>query len=100
MTQETRDAILCPEIGPFDSAFLSVSNIHKIYYEQSGNPDGKPVLFVHGGPGAGTSPSNRRFFNPKIYRIILVDQRGCGKSIPHALLKDNTTQHLIEDFEQ
>jgi proline iminopeptidase len=70
-----------------------------LYYEESGNPDGKPVVFLHGGPGGGTSPEQRRFFNPKHYRIVLFDQRGCGQSTPHASLIDNTTWHLVADME-
>ncbi|MCX4247268.1 prolyl aminopeptidase [Paraliomyxa miuraensis] len=88
-----------PEIEPFDSGMLSVSDLHTIYYEQSGNPNGKPVVFVHGGPGGGTDPKQRRFFDPQAYRIILFDQRGCGRSTPHAELRDNTTWHLVSDME-
>jgi proline iminopeptidase len=91
---------LYPEIEPFDRATLRVSPIHTIYYEQSGNPRGKPVVFVHGGPGGGTDPKQRRFFDPNAYRIVLFDQRGCGKSTPHAELEDNTTWSLIADMEQ
>lgn len=85
---------------PFNSGWLRVSELHEIYYEESGNPDGKPVIFVHGGPGGGTSVKNRGFFNPERYRIILFDQRGCGKSLPHACLVDNTTWDLVEDMEK
>ncbi|APC96984.1 prolyl aminopeptidase [Francisella frigiditurris] len=88
-----------PQIEPYNSQFLKVSDIHTIYFEECGNPNGKPALFIHGGPGGGIQPSYRQYFNPKKYRIILVDQRGCGKSTPFAELKENTTQHLIEDFE-
>jgi proline iminopeptidase len=91
---------LYPAITPFDSQWLQVDSTHEIYLEQSGNPQGKPVLFVHGGPGAGTSALCRRFFNPEYYRIILVDQRGCGQSRPFACLDDNTTSDLIADFEK
>jgi proline iminopeptidase len=91
---------LFPTIEPFQSDFLQVSDIHNIYYEQSGNPDGQPVIFVHGGPGGGTNPSMRQFFDPKHYRIILFDQRGCGKSTPFASLEDNTTWHLVDDMEK
>ncbi|MFC4892776.1 prolyl aminopeptidase [Pseudofrancisella aestuarii] len=90
---------LYPQIEPYNSQFLKVSDIHTIYFEECGNPNGKPALFIHGGPGGGIQPSYRQYFNPKKYRIILVDQRGCGKSTPFAELKENTTQHLIEDFE-
>jgi len=78
---------------------LAVSPVHTIYWEESGNPNGKPVVIVHGGPGGGSSPANRRFFDPKSYRIIQFDQRGCGKSLPHACLEDNTTWHLVDDIE-
>ena len=90
---------LYPPIQPFAADWVSVENGHRIYVEQSGAPDGIPVLFVHGGPGGGTSPVQRRFFNPRKYRIILFDQRGCGKSQPHASLDHNTTQNLIADME-
>lgn len=78
---------------------LSVSPIHTLYFEESGNPNGKPVVFLHGGPGGGTDGKQRRFFDPAKYRIILFDQRGCGKSTPHASLQDNTTWHLVGDIE-
>lgn len=90
---------LYPEIEPFDSGMLVVSDLHTLYYEQSGNPDGKPVVFLHGGPGGGTNPSCRRFFDPEKYRIILFDQRGCGRSTPYAELTDNTTWDLVADIE-
>lgn len=89
-----------PEIEPFDSGFLSVSPLHTLYYEQSGNPNGKPVVFLHGGPGGGTNAKCRRFFDPAVYRIVLFDQRGCGKSTPHAELADNTTWDLVADIER
>jgi proline iminopeptidase len=79
---------------------LKVSDLHTLYYEQSGNPNGKPVVFLHGGPGGGTNPKCRRFFDPAVYRIVLFDQRGCGKSTPHAELTDNTTWHLVNDIER
>jgi proline iminopeptidase len=91
---------LYPEIEPFDSGFLKVSSLHTLYYEQSGNPDGKPVVFLHGGPGGGTNAKCRRFFDPAVYRIVLFDQRGCGKSTPHAELTDNTTWDLVADIER
>ena len=78
---------LYPEIEPFDSGRLRVSPIHELYYEQCGNPNGKPVVFLHGGPGAGLVPDYRRFFDPEAYRIILFDQRGSGQSNPHASLE-------------
>ena len=91
---------LYPEIEPFDRGFLQVSPLHTLYYEQSGNPDGKPVVFLHGGPGGGTSPKCRCFFDPAVYRIVLFDQRGCGQSTPHAELADNTTWDLVADIER
>ena len=91
---------LYPEIEPFNSGTLAVSPLHTLYYEESGNPNGKPVVFLHGGPGGGTNPKCRRFFDPGIYRIVLFDQRGCGKSTPHAELTDNTTWDLVADIER
>ncbi|RWR77932.1 proline iminopeptidase-like protein isoform X1 [Cinnamomum micranthum f. kanehirae] len=91
---------LYPSIEPYGSGFLKVSDLHTLYWEQSGNPNGHPVVFLHGGPGAGTSPSNRRFFDPEFYRIILFDQRGAGRSTPHACLDHNTTWDLIDDIEK
>jgi proline iminopeptidase len=88
-----------PPIKPFNSGYLRVSPVHEIYYEESGNPDGKPAVFLHGGPGGGTDAKMRRFFNPQRYRIVLFDQRGCGKSRPSASLEDNTTWHLVSDIE-
>ncbi|KAH9496888.1 hypothetical protein Btru_010084 [Bulinus truncatus] len=89
-----------PQIEPFDTGFLKVSEIHTIYYEQSGNEAGKPIIFVHGGPGGCTSPSDRCFFDPSFYRIILFNQRGAGKSTPPAELEENTTWHLVDDIEK
>ncbi|APR79719.1 Proline iminopeptidase [Minicystis rosea] len=89
-----------PEIAPYNVGMLRVSDLHEIYYEESGNPKGKPVVFVHGGPGGGTEPKQRRFFDPEAYRIVLFDQRGCGKSRPYADLRDNTTQALVADMER
>nr|BAK03239.1 predicted protein [Hordeum vulgare subsp. vulgare] len=91
---------LYPQVEPFDTGRLRVSDVHTIYYEQSGNPGGQPVVFLHGGPGAGTSPGNRRFFDPQFYRIVLFDQRGAGKSTPHACLHENTTWDLVADIEK
>jgi proline iminopeptidase len=88
-----------PEIEPFRTGMLAVSGGHEIYWEVSGNPAGKPVVFLHGGPGGGTDPKQRRFFDPKRYMIVLFDQRGCGKSTPHASLVENTTWRLVEDIE-
>jgi proline iminopeptidase len=92
--------VLYPEIEPYRTERLRVSKMHEIYFEESGNPNGKPVLFVHGGPGGGTRPGQRRFFDPNAYHIVLFDQRGCGKSTPHACLTDNTTRHLVDDMER
>lgn len=91
---------LFPEIEPFNSFRLKVSDIHELYIEECGNPKGQPVLFLHGGPGAGISEKHRRYFDPKHYRIILFDQRGAGKSTPHAELKQNTTWDLVADIEK
>ncbi|WP_415893499.1 prolyl aminopeptidase [Neptuniibacter sp. PT8_73] len=88
-----------PEIHPYNEFQLEVSDTHNIYVEESGNPQGIPALFIHGGPGGGTAPAHRSFFDPEKYRIILFDQRGCGKSTPHSDLTDNTTTDLIEDME-
>ena len=99
MTQIERRG-LYPPIEPFRTGFLRVSDVHEIYFEESGNPDGKPAVFLHGGPGGGTDAKMRTFFNPQIYRIVLFDQRGCGKSRPHANLVDNTTWHLVADIER
>lgn len=89
-----------PPLEPTRSGFLQVGKLHHIYWEESGNPQGKPVLFLHGGPGSGTDPSHRCFFDPQAYRIFLFDQRGCGKSTPHAELRENTTWDLVEDIER
>ncbi len=88
-----------PEIEPYRNGRLRVSKIHEVYFEECGNPQGKPVVFVHGGPGGGIDASHRRFFNPELYRIILFDQRGCGQSTPHACLEENTTWDLVADME-
>ena len=90
---------LYPHLEPFEVNFLEIDD-HKIYYEESGNPNGKPAIFVHGGPGGGGSTEVRRFFNPELYKIIVFDQRGCGRSKPHASLKDNTTWYLVSDMER
>jgi proline iminopeptidase len=90
---------LYPPIEPHRTGSLQVSPVHELYFEECGNPRGKPALFVHGGPGAGCDARARCFFDPSAYRIILFDQRGCGRSRPHASLIDNTTQHLIADME-
>jgi len=87
-------------IEPFETGRLRVSPIHELYYEQVGNPQGKPVVLVHGGPGGGIVPEYRQYFDPNAYRVVLFDQRGAGKSTPHASLEDNTTWHLVSDIEQ
>ena len=92
--------IMYPDIKSYDKRHIKVDSLHHIYVEQSGNPDGIPVLFVHGGPGGGCSKQDRSFFDPDKFRIILFDQRGSGQSTPHAELENNTTQHLIADMEQ
>ena len=89
-----------PPIEPHRQGCLPVGNGHEIYWEECGNPDGKPVVFLHGGPGAGCDPRARRFFDPARYRICLFDQRGCGKSRPHASLEHNTTWDLVADIER
>ncbi len=86
-------------IEPYETHRIAVSNGHCLYVEECGRKEGIPVVFVHGGPGAGCEPWHRRFFDPKVYRIILFDQRGCGRSVPHASLEDNTTQNLVADME-
>ena len=90
---------LYPEIEPHKTGRLRVSDLHELHYEVSGNPEGKPAVFVHGGPGGGTDAKMRRFFDPAKYRIVLFDQRGCGKSTPHAELRENTTWDLVADME-
>jgi proline iminopeptidase len=89
-----------PRIEPFDQGLLDLDGSHRMYWEQSGNPNGMPVLFLHGGPGAGASPAHRRFFDPAFYRIVVFDQRGAGRSAPYAETRDNTTPHLIADIER
>ncbi len=88
-----------PITEPTRSGMLSVSPLHRIYWEESGNPQGRPVIFLHGGPGAGASAACRGFFNPEAYRIIIIDQRGCGRSTPLACVKENTTWDLVADIE-
>jgi proline iminopeptidase len=91
---------LYPPIEAHRTGSLKVSDLHELYFEESGNPRGRPVVFLHGGPGGGTDAKVRQFFDPRRYRIVLFDQRGCGKSRPHASLVDNTTWHLVEDMEK
>ena len=99
MTTELPRRELYPPIEPNRTGYLDVGGGHELYYEECGNPRGKPVVFLHGGPGGGCTPAMRRFWNPDIYRIILFDQRGSGKSKPHASLDDNTTWDLVNDIE-
>tara|TARA_B100000676_G_C18016707_1_gene810095 strand:- start:687 stop:1640 length:954 start_codon:yes stop_codon:yes gene_type:complete len=96
MTRRT----LYPEIEPHERGWLAVDDLHNLYWEQSGNPKGVPVIFLHGGPGAGAVPAHRRFFDPRYYRIIIFDQRGAGRSKPLGELTDNTTTDLINDIEK
>jgi proline iminopeptidase len=95
----TEKSALYARTKAYRTGFLQASALHRLYFEESGNPHGKPVVFLHGGPGGGTSPEMRRFFDPRHYRIVLFDQRGCGQSTPHASLTDNTTWHLVADIE-
>ena len=98
--QKSAVQYLHPPIEPFDRRVMDVGDGHEIYVEQSGQPDGLPVVVLHGGPGGGCSPAMRRYFDPNIYRIILFDQRGCGRSRPHASVEANTTWHLVADIER
>lgn len=91
---------LYPEIDPYDAGFLSVSDLHTLYYEQSGNPEGPAAIFLHGGPGGASTSKSRRYFDPSYYRIIVFDQRGAGQSTPSACLEENTTWDLVEDIEK
>ena len=90
---------LYPAIDPFDQRVMDVGGGHRIYVEQCGNPRGIPVIVLHGGPGGGCSPAMRRYFDPDVFRIVLFDQRGCGRSRPHASVEENTTWHLVQDIE-
>jgi proline iminopeptidase len=98
MSDEDRKR-LYPHIEPYRTGRLAVSSVHEIYFEECGNPAGKPVLMIHGGPGGGSNPTMRRYHDPERYRIILFDQRGCGRSKPHASIEENTTWHLVADME-
>jgi proline iminopeptidase len=90
---------LYPEIDPFNKNWLKVSHLHAVYFEECGNPDGIPVVFLHGGPGSGCNPTQRRFFDPSFYRIVLLDQRGCGRSTPQGEVKSNAIDDLTNDIE-
>ncbi|MES2501589.1 MAG: prolyl aminopeptidase [Pseudomonadota bacterium] len=90
---------LYPELEPFNKGWLNVGQIHQIYFEECGNPAGRPVVFLHGGPGSGCNPTQRRFFDPAHYRIVLFDQRGCGRSKPQGEVVANTTDALVDDIE-
>lgn len=96
---KTASQFLYPPVDPFDQRMLDAGQGHRIYMEQCGNPDGIPVVVLHGGPGGGCSPAMRRYFDPAVYRVILFDQRGCGRSRPHASVLENTTWHLVRDIE-
>ncbi len=98
--QTSQRRTLYPPIDPYRSGHLDVGDGHSLYWELSGNPDGKPAVFLHGGPGGGSSPDHRRQFNPEAYNILVFDQRGCGKSTPYARLEDNTTADLVADIEK
>lgn len=91
---------LYPPFEPFNQGTLDVDAIHTLYFEERGNPEGIPALFLHGGPGGGCTPTDHRFFDPAKYRVVLFDQRGCGRSTPHACLENNTTWHLVDDIEK
>jgi len=91
---------LYPPVDPFDQRMLDTGEGHQVYVEQCGAPDGIPVVVLHGGPGGGCSPAMRRYFDPSVYRVILFDQRGCGRSRPHASVRNNTTWHLVSDIER
>ncbi len=97
--QKRAGAHLHPHIEPFDQRMIDVGDGHRVYVEQCGNPEGKPVVVLHGGPGGGCSPAMRRYFDPAVWRVILFDQRGCGRSRPHASVEANTTWHLVADME-
>src|ERR1700691_622230 len=91
---------LYPPLEPYNTGRLRVSPVHEIYFEESGNPSGKPVVFLHGGPGGGSDPKQRRFFHPDMYRIVNFDQRGCCKSTPYSCLDDNTSWDSVDDLEK
>jgi len=94
------DDVVYPPLEPLQTGHLQVSELHSLYWEVSGSADGQPVVVLHGGPGGGSIPDYRRYFNPKVYKIVVFDQRGCGKSTPHAELEDNTAMALVDDIEK
>ncbi len=98
--RENAEQYVYPPIEPYSTGRLRVSDLHELYYEESGNPEGRPVVFLHGGPGGGVEPFYRRYFNPQKYRIVMFDQRGAGQSTPHASLEENTTWDLVSDIEK
>jgi len=100
MTNNTPLRQLYPPVEPYNTGTLKVSDVHTIYFEECGNPQGKVAVFVHGGPGGGADRTDRGFFDPKAYRVVIFDQRGAGRSKPHANLVDNTTWHLVSDMEK
>jgi proline iminopeptidase len=97
--KRTANAFLYPPVAPFDQRMLDVGDGHRVYMEQCGHPQGIPVVVLHGGPGGGASPAMRRYFDPAVFRVVLFDQRGCGRSTPNACVHANTTQHLLADIE-
>src|SRR5882672_6906294 len=100
LRSDSPDAVLYPECSPRASGMLTLDSLHTMYWEECGNADGVPLLFIHGGPGGGSLPHHRRFYDPAFWRIVLYDQRGAGRSTPVAELRDNTTGHLIDDIER
>lgn len=100
MNANVEDVALYPPLEPYAKGMLDVGDGHSVYFEQCGSPDGEPVVFLHGGPGSGCAPRHRRFFDPARYRIVLFDQRGCGRSTPRGELRHNTTAHLVADIER
>jgi proline iminopeptidase len=98
--QKRAVTFLYPQIEPFDQRLMDMGDGHRVYVEQCGHPQGVPVIVLHGGPGGGCSPAMRRYFDPGVFRVVLFDQRGCGRSRPHASVEANTTWHLVDDIER